>query len=91
MSYDEDEERWFAAGMAVFHGSTDPADFPPLNDNSAQRFWLAGFGIAWAECPDGADGWCAQPPDVALMLALEGRKALLAQLCAHGVAPTVLH
>ena len=90
MNY-EDADRWYDAGAAVFHGSTNPADLPPLDDNSAQRFWLAGFGIAWAECPAGADGWCAQPLDVALMLALQEREALLAQLCAHGFAPTVLH
>ena len=87
----EDCDRWLAAGIAVFHGSSDPADFPPLHDAAAQRLWLGGFGVAWAECPAGSDGWCAQPVDVALMLALEGREALLPQLCSRGLAPDVVH
>jgi hypothetical protein len=86
-----EDEYWFAAGLAVFHGGTAPGDFPPLDDRTAQRHWLCGFGVAWAECPEVADGWCAQPVDVALMLALEGREQLLAQLCAHGLPPDVVH
>jgi hypothetical protein len=74
-------EYWFGAGIAVFHGSTAPADFPPPDDAAAQRHWLGGFTAAWTECPDGSDGWCAQPLDVALMLALTGRGELLARLC----------
>lgn len=87
-----DAERWLAAGIAVFHGSTDPADFPPLDDAAAQRHWLGGFGAAWAECPRGADCWCAQPLKVALMRALVGREALLEQLTArHCPPPALLH
>ncbi|WP_295880529.1 histidine kinase [uncultured Thiohalocapsa sp.] len=84
-------EYWSAAGIAVFHGSTDPTDFPPLDDGAAQHHWLGGFGAAWAECPAGAEGWCAQPLDVALMLALSGREQLLARVCCGEGAPAVLH
>jgi transcriptional regulator with XRE-family HTH domain len=86
-----DAERWFAAGIAVFHGSNDPADFPPLEDPDAQRQWLGGFGAAWAECPDEAEGWCAHPLDVALMLALSGRGELLARLCGERFPPGAVH
>jgi hypothetical protein len=87
----EECDRWLAAGIAVFHGSTAPRDFPPLDDTAAQRHWLGGFGAAWAECPVEATGWCARPVDVALMLALEAREQLLVQLCAHGLPPDVVH
>jgi hypothetical protein len=82
---------WFGAGIAVFHGSTAPADYPPLADPAAGRHWLGGFGAAWAECPPGAGGWCAQPLDVALMLALAARPALAARLCATACASAALH
>jgi hypothetical protein len=86
-----EDERWLAAGIAVFHGSTDPDDFPPLDDETAQRHWLGGFSAAWTECPAEATGWCAQPLDVALMLALAGREALLARFCRGEGAPAVVH
>ncbi|MCG6940526.1 MAG: histidine kinase [Thiohalocapsa sp.] len=83
---------WLTAGIAVFHGSTAAADFPPLDAPQAQRYWLGGFGAAWAECPRDADGWCAQPLDVALMLALVGRGELLAQVCSgHGSPMCTMH
>ena len=82
-----DPDRWFAAGIAVFHGSKDVADFPPLDDADAQRDWLGGFSAAWAECPEGAGGWCADSVDVALMLALEGRGELLERLHAFERPP----
>ncbi|MCG6943544.1 MAG: histidine kinase [Thiohalocapsa sp.] len=82
---------WLTAGIAVFHGSTAAADFPPLDDPQAQRYGLGGFGAAWAECPRDADGWCAQPLDVALMLALVGRGELLARLCADERRPALVH
>lgn len=75
---------WFAAGMAVFWRSTEPADFPPIDDRDAQRAWLGGFGAAWAECPDATDGWCDEDLDVALTLALKGRERLLQQLLEYG-------
>ena len=86
-----DPDRWLAAGIAVFHGSTDAADFPPLDDATAQRHWLGGFGAAWAECPEDATGWCARPLDVALMQALHGREALLELLCRDARPPAVVH
>jgi hypothetical protein len=86
-----EDEHWLGAGIAVFQGSTDPGDFPPLGDETAQRHWLAGFSAAWDECPADSDGWCAQPLDVALMLALAGREALLAQVCRGEGAPAVVH
>jgi hypothetical protein len=73
-SYDD----WFAAGMAVFWRSTDPADFPPLDNRAAQRAWLGGFGAAWAECPQNSDEpWCDEEVDIALTMALDGREGLL--------------
>jgi hypothetical protein len=72
-------DTWFAAGIAVFQGSTDPADFPPLDDADAQRIWLGGFAAAWAECPPGAGGLCDEEVDVALALVLAGRDTL----CEH--------
>jgi hypothetical protein len=86
-----DLDRWLSAGIAVFHGSTNPADFPPLDDAIAQCHVLGGFAAAWAECPAGNDGWCAHPLDVALMLALAERGELLARLFADGPPPSVVH
>ena len=53
----------------------------------AQQAWLTGFVAAWAECPEGADHWCGEPVDVALMLALEGREVLWSQLREYADAP----
>lgn len=45
---------WFGAGWAVLKGSTDDPDFdPPIDDSAALYHWLAGFGTAWVECPEG--------------------------------------
>ena len=45
---------WFGAGWAVSKGGTDDPDFyPPIDDREALRHWLAGFGAAWVECPEG--------------------------------------
>ena len=67
---------WFEAGAAVATGHGDR--FPPLGDREAQRWWLGGFGDAWAA------GLDERPVTVALTLALRGRDDLLRQLCAHG-------
>ena len=85
------DDHWFTSGIAVFQGSRRPAALPPLDDHPAQRHWLGGFGAAWAECPPGGTGWCSHSLDVALMLVLEGRAALLAQLCSHGLPPHVVY
>jgi hypothetical protein len=46
---------WFGAGWAVYKGDVrDSEFFPPLNDMEAQRWWLGGFGAAWAEDLDNA-------------------------------------
>ena len=85
---DSAEIAWFGAGWAVFQGNRTAESFPPLSDMEAQREWLAGFGSAWAECPDEAalDATClgGMPVDEALARALDGRGELLRQLRAHG-------
>ena len=73
-------DRWLTAGIAVFHGSTDPSDLPPVDDPAAQRAWLGGFAAAWAECPEGAGGLCELEPDEALVVALRGQPELLGRL-----------
>jgi hypothetical protein len=84
---------WFGKGWAVYKEDLrDHADFPPLNDMEAQRWWLGGFGAAWAETPHDqatmsilyADGMGGESLDQALIRALEGRAELLRQLRAHG-------
>ena len=87
---------WIAAGIAVFQGSTDPADLPPLDDPAAQRAWLGGFAAAWAECPEGAGGLCDLEPDEALSVALRGHPHLARQLLPMGAGrpgavPGALH
>lgn len=88
-----DEADWFGKGWAVYKRELrDDAWFPPLNDMEAQRWWLGGFGAAWAECPPEeavastlyADGMGGESVDQALARALEGRGELLRQLRAHG-------
>jgi hypothetical protein len=86
---------WFGAGWSVFHGTTDPDYFPPLNDMEAQRQWLGGFAAAWVEHPDqdidsllnGGEG--GQSVEQALAEALEGRAALMLQLRQHHAPHTV--
>jgi hypothetical protein len=70
---------WFAIGERVYREGLRDADFfPPLNDMEAQRWWLGGFGAAWAESSDGEES-----VDEALARALEGRVELLRQLRSH--------
>ncbi len=85
---------WFSAGYAVFGAETsDRAFYPPLDDDEAQRHWLAGFGAAWVECPDDAaiesilngDWLGGESVDEALVRILEGRMELLRQLWVHGL------
>jgi hypothetical protein len=79
---------WFGAGWAAFHFPVHPESFPPLDDRDAQRAWLAGFGAAWAECPDltrrahaaGAAGACGRTVTAALGAVLAGRTELHRQL-----------
>jgi len=85
---------WFGAGYAVFGTETSDRDFyPPLDDDEAQRQWLAGFGAAWVECPDDSatesilngDWLGGESVEEALVRILEGRMELLRQLWAHGL------
>jgi len=72
---------WFPIGERVYReGRRDAESFPPLNDMEAQRWWLGGFGAAWAESSDGEES-----VDEALARALEGRADLLRQLRSHQV------
>jgi hypothetical protein len=86
---DSAEVEWFGAGWAVFQGDRAAESFPALNDMDAQRKWLAGFGSAWAECPEesylAANCLGGMPVDDALVAALGGRADLLRQLRAHGL------
>jgi hypothetical protein len=83
---------WFSAGWAVYIGAARGAtDFPPMNDMEAQRWWLGGFGAAWAEDIDDRglravlndEGIVSESVDEALARALAGREALLRQLRSH--------
>jgi len=74
---------WFEAGIAVFYGDTAEACYPPLNDIEAQRWWLGGFGAAWAENPGDDPPAAGLPLTTALAQALEGRERLLRQLRSH--------
>ncbi len=62
--------------LATGHGE----HFPPLDDTEAQRWWLGGFGAAWALGRD------ERPVKVALAAALRGREALREHLDAQDVA-----
>ncbi len=86
---------WFGAGYAVFGTATaDRAFYPPLDDDEAQRQWLAGFGAAWVECPDDAaiesilDGdWLGgESVEEALVRIVGDQRELLRQLWAHGLS-----
>lgn len=83
---------WFSAGWAVYIGAArGAADFPPLNDMQAQRWWLGGFGAAWTEDIDdrglravlNEEGIVGESVDEALARALAGREELLRQLRSH--------
>jgi hypothetical protein len=50
----------------------ESALFPPLGDSEAQRWWLGGFGAAWASDLDNEAS-----VDEALARALDGRGELL--------------
>ena len=71
---------WFSAGALVATGHGDC--YPPLGDGEAQRWWLGGFGAAWAAGTD------ERPVLVVLAAALRGQEALHGQLCALGGGQT---
>jgi len=64
---------WFKAGAEVASGHGDR--YPPLGDLAAQRWWLGGFGAAWAAGTD------ERPVAVALAAALRGQETLLRHIC----------
>jgi hypothetical protein len=73
-------------GWTVYKGDVrDAAYLPPLNDMEAQRWWLGGFGAAWAEDLDDAvvasvlhgDGMDGELVEEALARTCEGRAELL--------------
>ena len=85
---------WFGAGWYAFHFPVSPDNYAPLDDRAAQRDWLAGFGAAWAECPEAAQresarsgfGLCGRTVTAALEAAFAGRTELLRQLRLLGMA-----
>ena len=75
----EKRAAWFEAGSITYlEGRGDASLLPPSYDMEAQRWWLEGFGAAWAEALK--DG---ESVDDALVRALEGREELLRQLRSH--------
>jgi hypothetical protein len=69
---------WFDIGWAMFEGGMcGERGLPPLNDMEAQRWWLAGFGAAWAASSS------ARSVDEALLDALREYEELLRQLRSH--------
>ena len=69
---------WFDVGWAMFEGGMcTETGLPPLNDMEAQRWWLAGFGAAWAA------GRSDASVDDALLATLAGHAELLRQLRSH--------
>ena len=89
------DDDWFEHGWSVYKGELqDDKYFPPLNDMKAQRWWLAGFGAAWAESPEDEaidsilsdDGMGGESVDAALLRAMQGRADLLRQLRAYGAS-----
>jgi hypothetical protein len=87
---------WFEAGEAVGAGERDRAQFPPLDDARAQRWWLGGFASAWAVADAPAAAPDASPSDpeaalghddprVALSLALAAHPRLAAVLFARQI------
>ncbi len=63
---------WFDAGAEVAAGHGER--YPPLDDADAQRWWLGGYGTAWALGSD------ARPVTEALAAALRDQEALREQL-----------
>ena len=95
---------WFDLGAQAFAaGRPAPGLLPPLGEPEAQRWWLGGFGAAWAEAgmapgppatlDHGPERTAVPAPSLsvldALVLALDGRPALLAELWHHGAAGLV--
>jgi hypothetical protein len=94
---------WFDLGAQAFAsgGQIAPAQLPPLGEPEAQRWWLGGFGAAWADAGPpatldhghGPERTAIPEPSPsildALVLALDGRPALLAELWQHGAAGLV--
>ncbi len=83
---------WFSAGWAVYIGAArGAADFPPMDNMEAQRWWLGGFGAAWTEdigdrghrAALNDEGIVGESVDEALARALAGREELLRQLRSH--------
>jgi hypothetical protein len=75
----EEPRDWFDAGWAVgMAGVGAGAYLPPLDDTLAQRWWLGGFGAAWADADT-----VETSIDVALARALGGQRELLLQLRRH--------
>jgi hypothetical protein len=68
---------WFKAGAASAN-KPGGAQYPPLDDDEAQRYWLGGFGAAWAASDD------ETPLAEVLAAALGERAALRDQLLTHG-------
>ena len=72
-------EDWFDVGWDAYQEGRGRAELlPPPNDMEAQRWWLGGFGAAWA-C--GLEDLASV--DEALVRALGGRGDLLRQLRSH--------
>ncbi|MBP6581966.1 MAG: hypothetical protein KA204_00595 [Chromatiaceae bacterium] len=69
---------WFKAGARVGANKKKVAQYPPLDDAEAQRYWLGGFGAAWAASD------AETPMAEVLAAALHDQPALLDQLRTHG-------
>lgn len=69
---------WFIAGARVGANKKKVAQYPPLDDAEAQRYWLGGFGAAWVASDD------KTPVAEVLAAALADRPALFDQLRTHG-------
>lgn len=80
---------WFEAGSAIFDGIVDdPAWYPPPDDTTAQREWLAGFGAAWCALADLPAPATGEDPrrdtlDTVLTHRLQHRPELLRRLTEH--------
>lgn len=77
------ELAWFEAGEAVFAGDHDPARFPPLDDTGAQRWWLGGFGSAWAAADQEAGTPSPRHDPTAVLCHDDLRTALAVALADH--------
>ncbi len=69
---------WFKAGARVGANKQGAVKYPPLGDAQAQRYWLGGFGAAWAASD------VETPVAEVLSAALADQPALLDQLRTHG-------